>query len=131
MTIVMDVLYTVNWLTFVVLIVVLYLTYEWYKRRNLPPGPFSIPLLGSVGIYGKMVGVPPHVALAKMAETHGDIFSVWVGPSLLVVLNGYKAIYQAYVTQGSEFTDRPNWMPLVEKGLKDGNGKNDSQVLRV
>ena len=33
-----------------------YLIYRWFSRRNLPPGPFCIPLFGNVGLFTSLKG---------------------------------------------------------------------------
>ena len=36
-------------ITLILTLTAAYLTYRWFSRRKLPPGPFCFPLLGNVG----------------------------------------------------------------------------------
>lgn len=91
------------------------------KPRNLPPGPFTLPVIGSVGLYRSLKKYFVYEAFAKAAEKYGAVISVWVGPKLIVVLNGYDAIHQAFVKQSSDFSDRPV-LPLYAAEHKAGKG---------
>ena len=50
---------------------VLWLIRRWYRRRNSPPGPFSVPFIGSVSAF-KEIG-PRAFSSLKYAEQYGPI----------------------------------------------------------
>ena len=56
------------------------------------------------------------------AEKYGNVFSFRMASQLLVVLNGYDAIHQALVKQAESFSDRPNYLWLFKRALRDGRG---------
>ncbi|KAK7465118.1 hypothetical protein BaRGS_00037697 [Batillaria attramentaria] len=95
---------TARLLTGVVLLLSLLL---WlYSRRSsrLPPGPgFALPLLGHLHLMGK----DPRETFRKWRRQYGDIFSLYMGRQLTVVLNGHKVIKEALVKQADVFSDRP------------------------
>ena len=76
----------------------------WYVRRpkNLPPGPWSMPLIGYVqresdSVYGH---------LTKLSRQYGPIFSIRKGTRLAVVLNNKHTIKMALVKNPDVFSDR-------------------------
>ena len=56
----------------VVLLLLLALSKIW---RNSPPGPFGLPVFGSLF----QLGDSPHVALSEMAKVYGSVFSIRLG----------------------------------------------------
>ncbi|KAK7465115.1 hypothetical protein BaRGS_00037694 [Batillaria attramentaria] len=77
-----------------------------YPRRSsrLPPGPgFALPLLGHLHLMGK----DPRATFRKWRRQNGDIFSLYMGRQLTVVLNGHKIIKEALVKRGTPFQIDP------------------------
>ncbi|XP_062592220.1 cytochrome P450 2J4-like [Saccostrea cucullata] len=91
----------------------------WRKKGNLPPGPLPVPFLGNLILFKKN----PHgyKAYTKLAEEYGNIYTLHCGSTLIVILNGYDAINEAFVKQADVFTDRPQlFVPLI--GVSKGTG---------
>ncbi|XP_077997346.1 cytochrome P450 2J2-like [Glandiceps talaboti] len=89
-----------------IIIVVFLMTLSLIKRvgaRNLPPGPWGLPLVGML----PFVGNDPAKIYMEMAEKYGDVFSIRLGGRLFVVLNGYDAVREAFVKNGDVFSGRP------------------------
>ncbi|XP_028817001.1 cytochrome P450 2J2-like [Denticeps clupeoides] len=113
-------------LLFFVVFVICFDWIKYRKPRGFPPGPpWSLPLIGD----GHRVEFCRlHLQLLKFAEKYGNIFSIrLIGPQV-VVLNGYKAVKEAFVDQGENFADRPTFpisADIVEGkslGLVESNG---------
>ncbi|XP_013393232.1 cytochrome P450 2J2 [Lingula anatina] len=91
------------------------------KRRNLPPGPWGLPVLGCLPFLGSKA----HVVLTNWSKKYGDVFLVNFGMVPVVVLNGFDTIRDALVKQGAEFAGRPDLftfrtpphIPLTYKGI--------------
>nr|KAG5708903.1 hypothetical protein BaRGS_009312 [Batillaria attramentaria] len=73
-------------------------------NSRLPPGPFTLPVLGSVAVMGR----PDMVKLyADFRHQYGDVFSFQLGSKVVVVINGYENLRKVFVQQGNVFADRP------------------------
>ena len=97
-----------------------YLTKESWK--NLPPGPPALPLIGSLPFLGWLDIREP---LRKLARKYGDVFTIYLGPTRVVILNGYDAIWDAFVKHANVFSGRPN--NYISKKLTKGHGKQREQ----
>ena len=96
------------------------------KPAGITPGPkYTLPIIGDIRalIGGKSEGFK---GFRTMRQKHGDIFSLYLGRDLAVVINGYDNIYYAAVRQGGLFSARPKVFltGLTEKprGLIMANG---------
>ncbi|XP_049575414.1 cytochrome P450 2U1 [Syngnathus scovelli] len=118
----------VNFATLLIFFVV-YLSLHYYLKRrrrlfNIPPGPKPLPIVGNFGVFlipsfiWKRLGkaskptATPVEALTKQASVYGDVFSLFVGTQLIVVLNGYDVIKDALLNHPEVFSDRPD-IPAV------------------
>ncbi|XP_033014441.1 cytochrome P450 2G1-like isoform X1 [Lacerta agilis] len=114
-------------------ILLLLLLLLWKKNcpRNLPPGPPSWPLLGSLL---HLKGPSLLHSLLKLREQHGDVFTIYLGSQRAVVLCGYKTVKAALVDQAEEFGARAK-LSIVEKtskgyGIAFSNGETWRQLRR-
>jgi trans-cinnamate 4-monooxygenase len=74
------------------------------EKRNLPPGPTSVPVFGNWLQVGNDLN---HRYLASMAKKFGDIFHLRLGARHLVVVSDPKLATEVLHTQGVEFGSRP------------------------
>lgn len=107
--------------------------YSLNKRLyvNIPPGPKPLPVVGNFGSlfippfilklfvkqaeeYKKRSASPisPQVGLTNLSKIYGNMYSLFVGSQLVVVLNGYELIREALSNHAEAFSDRPD-IPLV------------------
>ena len=56
----------------------------------------------------------------KLRQKYGDIYSLYLGNDLTIMLNSYKVIYQAAVTNWDVFSGRPNVLANDATGRKKG-----------
>ena len=92
------------------------------KPKRLPPGPWSLPFIGSYFFLKQIEGKPEHIALTEVSQKYGKIFGFRIGSYYIVVLHGYEIIHQALVKQGDVFSDRPLFLPRLRKILRGGKG---------
>nr|KAG5708844.1 hypothetical protein BaRGS_009253 [Batillaria attramentaria] len=75
------------------------------RPADLPPGPGpALPLLGHLHLLDK----DPRPKFREWRRQYGDVFSLYMGGQLVVVLNGYHVIKEALVKQADVFTIRPS-----------------------
>ncbi|XP_072278464.1 vitamin D 25-hydroxylase [Pyxicephalus adspersus] len=86
------------------------------RPKGFPPGPTGLPLIGNIL---SLNSTEPHVYMARLSHSHGEIFSLDLGGISTVVLNGYDAIKECLVRQSDVFADRPS-LPLFLKLTKMG-----------
>ena len=100
------------------LFVILLTTYSYLSRspwKRLPPGPPSFPVIGSLPF---LVGDGRKV-FSKMAAKYGDVFTVYVGSTRMIVLNKYDVIKEALLKTPRIFDVRSDMF----KDITNGKGK--------
>ncbi|XP_062920356.1 cytochrome P450 2J5-like [Mobula hypostoma] len=88
--------------------------------KNFPPGPFGLPFFGNIF---QLDLKNPHLQFCKFAEKYGDIFSLRIGYSYLVVINGLNAFKEAVVHQTDDFAGTATF-PVFDDLVK-GHGYMD------
>ncbi|XP_076873271.1 cytochrome P450 2J2-like isoform X2 [Brachyhypopomus gauderio] len=78
---------------------------------NFPPGPWPLPFVGNI-----FTGLDFRT-IDKLAERHGEVFSLRWGSEKTVFVSGYKMVKEALLTQLDSFPDRPV-VPLFHKVFK-------------
>ncbi|KAM3834576.1 cytochrome P450 2J5-like [Vipera latastei] len=85
------------------LLILLFLKQLW-SQRHLPPGPLVLPLIGTALASGILLRKDYFL---KPAKRYGNIYSLWLGHHLVVVLSGFKAVKEGMNSFPEEFSDRP------------------------
>ncbi|XP_020786184.2 cytochrome P450 2U1 isoform X2 [Boleophthalmus pectinirostris] len=117
----------VNIATVLAFTVVYYLLTTYRKRQkllaNIPPGPKPWPVVGNFGFFLippcirrllEQQPVEKHrsrnamVYFTEMSKVYGDVYSIFAGTTLMVVLNGYKVVKDALSNHPEVFSDRPD-----------------------
>lgn len=87
------------------------------RRDDSPPGPFGLPLVGSL----LHLGDSPHLALSEMAKVYGGVFSIRLGWRKAIVLNSQDAIKEALSKKAAHFSGRP---PFHNFQISSNGGKS-------
>ncbi|XP_056132348.1 cytochrome P450 2J4-like [Lampris incognitus] len=86
---------------------------DYMKNRrpsSFPPGPRALPLVGNIFTVDF---TRAHESLTQLAGTYGDVYSLRMGQTWMVVLNGLKILKEALVTHADSFSERPT-LPLQQ-----------------
>ncbi|XP_075114987.1 cytochrome P450 2C55-like [Leptodactylus fuscus] len=115
----------------VLCLILLIMWSENSKRKEMPPGPSPLPLLGNI-LQLNMKELPK--SFLKLAKVYGDVFTVHLGPRTVVVLHGYETVKEALVDRADVFSNRARF-PGAELVFKDygillSNGERWKQLRR-
>ena len=98
---------------FILFIVFLIAVKIWQQPKNLPPGPWGFPIFGALPRMGRK----PYLVAQKWWMKYGDIYSLYMGSRLCVVLNGVEVMKECLVKQGDRFSGRPwNYFKKITGG---------------
>ncbi|RUS79918.1 hypothetical protein EGW08_012306 [Elysia chlorotica] len=109
--------------TLVLVVVIKYLLSSSVPH-NIPPFPArAYPILGHLPYLKN----GSREQMDKWTKSTGEIFSLYFGSRLVVVLNSYDVLYQAFVKQGDKLSDRPPSAFIVNsanfnKGIVNSSG---------
>uniref|UniRef100_A0A0E0DCL1 Cytochrome P450 n=1 Tax=Oryza meridionalis TaxID=40149 RepID=A0A0E0DCL1_9ORYZ len=74
-------------------------------RLNLPPGPWTLPVIGS--LHHLVMRSPSiHRSMRALAEKHGPLMQVWLGEVPAVVVSSTEAAEEVLKNQDARFADR-------------------------
>ncbi|CAK8539671.1 unnamed protein product [Lathyrus sativus] len=93
---------------FLIIIITLKLFFHTTTSRfkNLPPGPPFLPILGNLHQLKK----PLHLTFQTLSQKHGQIFSLWFGSRLVVVVSSLKAAQECFTKHDIVLANRPHFL---------------------
>ncbi|XP_060538868.1 cytochrome P450 2J5-like isoform X1 [Pantherophis guttatus] len=76
---------------------------QLWTQRHLPPGPLALPFLGTLLAGGLWLH---EEYFRKPVKRYGNIYSLWYGRQLMIVLSGFKAVKEGMTSFPEEFSYR-------------------------
>lgn len=70
---------------------------------------------------------------SQLSKSYGNIYSIYIGPRPAVILNGLKAMKEAMVIKGADFSGRPQDLFVNDVSCRNGRYyiTLDNQCLRA
>nr|XP_025034951.1 cytochrome P450 2J2-like [Pelodiscus sinensis] len=87
----------------VFLLIAQFLKLQWRCSR-LPPGPTPLPIIGNLLLLDFKLH---RDNLVKLTNIYGNIYTVWMGETPIVILNGFQAVKDGVVSHSEEISGRP------------------------
>ncbi|XP_054839504.1 cytochrome P450 2J2-like [Eublepharis macularius] len=84
-------------------------------EQNLPPGPPRLPLIGSIWVLAPAISLERPV---KLRTRYGNMYTLWLGSKLVIVLSGFEAVKEALINHSEDFVDRP-MTPFTQTLVKE------------
>ncbi|XP_077204267.1 cytochrome P450 2J4-like [Paroedura picta] len=102
-----------------------------WSRKNYPPGPLRLPVIGSAWRILINFSLDSFI---KLAKDYGNVYTIWAGNLPVVVFSGFEAVKEAIINHSEYFDERP-MSPFFEalgkqKGIIFSNGHNWKQQKR-
>ena len=110
----------------IIAILGVYFIWRSLQSRGMPPGPPSLPLIGSLL---SLLGGDVREELCRLARHYGDVFTMDMGMNRTVMLASYDAIKEALVTNAQALSGRPQDVFMTNE-LTQGKGKQWNRVTR-
>ncbi|XP_004696623.1 cytochrome P450 2K6-like [Echinops telfairi] len=101
------------------------------SKRDFPPGPRTLPVIGNLHILNLK---SPYQTMLELSQKYGSIYSIQMGPRKAVVLSGYETVKDALVNHGDQFGERSQ-VPIFERlfegrGITFSHGENWKNMRR-
>ncbi|XP_060078047.1 cytochrome P450 2B1-like [Ylistrum balloti] len=118
---------SINGWTMAIVVILLFLLLYWSQQwpSNIPPGPTGYPVVGCLPLVRRN-GLKN--TLRKLRIEYGDVFSIKLGQTLIVVINGVDALKEAFIKRAEDFSDRPDTYRsatlIKSKGIVQASGQH-------
>src|SRR6478735_9589068 len=79
------------------------------QKRRMPPGPPSLPLIGT-----KLPTSKPWLQFQEWAQTYGPIFTIWVGRRPTLVISDPHVAVEIMEKRSNKYSSRPRFVVMGE-----------------
>ena len=78
------------------------------REKDLPPGPPTLPIIGNLH---QIPLSQPYIKFTEWSKEFGEIYSLKLGPSTMIVLNDAKSVKDLLDGKSGVYSDRaPHWV---------------------
>ncbi|KAL2495613.1 Cytochrome [Forsythia ovata] len=84
----------------------LFSNFRGFGRTKLPPGPWKLPLIGSLH-HLAVAGLEPHHVLTNLATKYGPIMHLQLGEISAVIISAPRVAKEVLKTHDLAFASRP------------------------
>ncbi|KAK3101254.1 hypothetical protein FSP39_002180 [Pinctada imbricata] len=111
-------------LILVVLVTLLFFILRSGSKKNLPPGPKGLPIIGAIN---ELKSAHISQDFPRLRKQYGDVFTLRIGPRVNIVINGHKAMKDLIIKEGESLSERPHnaVFDLVTKGHGIGGANGE------
>uniref|UniRef100_A0A8R1HKS5 CYtochrome P450 family n=1 Tax=Caenorhabditis japonica TaxID=281687 RepID=A0A8R1HKS5_CAEJA len=85
----------------------------YWKRRNLPPGPTPLPVIGNLHLLNNEVK-PGYKMYENLKEKYGPVYTFWMASLPMVTVTDWQLIKQHFIKEGGNFVGRPEYPISIE-----------------
>ncbi|KAK7299942.1 hypothetical protein RJT34_10772 [Clitoria ternatea] len=78
-----------------------------FKTKNLPPGPWKLPIFGSIH---HLIGSLPHHRMRALSQKHGPLMHLQLGETSAIVVSSPEIAKEVLKTNGVTFAQRPRFL---------------------
>ncbi len=111
--------------TCLIAVVIFCLVYYLFiaSSHELPPGPRGWPIVGNLLDIKKYGPTRSHIYHSDMQKKYGNVYKIYFGGWMMVVVSGLEAVHEVLVKQGMLFSYRPVWLYGLRQATKNGRGR--------
>ena len=100
-----EIIFGTNFATICVCLVLFAILFIASRRQNgVPNGPFVFPVVGNLPA---LMSRDVLGRFDRLRKQYGDVYGLYIGHDLTIVLNGYDVVHEALLKRGSDFSVRP------------------------
>jgi cytochrome P450 len=96
-------------LTGVLLVPIIILITDTIKKHRMPPGPPSLPFIGT-----KLPTSKPWLQFQQWAKTYGPIFTIWVGRRPTLIISDPEVAVDLMEKRSNKYSSRPRFVVMGE-----------------